>query len=106
MTTKAAGAAAKPLGAQSASAINGNLVSAYPNPAQNVLTVQAQLASKSQVQVSLINLVGQAVISTTTNVADVQRGLELNTSSLAAGLYVVRITTSEGIFTTKVQVKH
>ncbi|MBD2724629.1 M36 family metallopeptidase [Hymenobacter armeniacus] len=98
--------AATPLGTQSASAINGSLVSAYPNPAQNVLTVQAQLASKSEVQVSLINLVGQAVISTTTNVTDVQRGLELNTSTLAAGLYVVRITTSEGIFTTKVQVKH
>ncbi|MBF9221919.1 M36 family metallopeptidase [Hymenobacter ruricola] len=95
-----------PLGTQSANAINGSMVSAYPNPAQNVLTVQAQLASTSDVQLSVVNLVGQAVISTTTNVTAVQRGVELNTSGLAAGLYVVRLTTSEGIFTTKVQVKH
>jgi extracellular elastinolytic metalloproteinase len=93
-------------GTRNPSNVNGSLVSAYPNPAQNVLMVQAQLASKTDVQVSMVNLVGQAVISTTANVADVQRGLELNTSSLAAGLYVVRLTTSEGTFTTKVQVTH
>ena len=98
--------ATTPLGTQSASAINGSLVSAYPNPAQHMLTVQAQLASKTAVQVSLVNLVGQVVSTVSTTAADVQRGLEVNTSTLASGLYVVRVNTSEGVFTTKVQVKH
>ena len=98
--------ATAPLGTPSASALNGSLVSAYPNPAQNVLTIQAQLASKSAVRVSLVNLVGQVVSTTTAPTADLQRGLAVNTSNLAAGLYVVRVSTSEGTFTTKVQVQH
>ncbi|GAA3986208.1 T9SS-dependent M36 family metallopeptidase [Hymenobacter antarcticus] len=95
-----------PLGTQSASAINGSLVDAYPNPTQNVLTIQAQLPSKSAVRVSLVNLIGQVVTTTTAPVGDLQRGLTVNTSNLAEGLYVVRVNTSEGTFTTKVQVKH
>ena len=79
---------------------------AYPNPAQNVLTIQAQLASKSAVRVSLVNLIGQVVTTTTAPVGDLQRGLTVNTSNLAEGLYVVRVNTSEGTFTTKVQVRH
>ena len=98
--------ATTPLGTQSARAISGSVVEAYPNPAQQVLTVQALLASKSAVQVSLVNLVGQVVTTTTAAAADLQRGLALNTSALAEGLYVVRVSTSEGTFTTKVQVKH
>jgi hypothetical protein len=35
-----------------------------------------------------------------------QTGLELNTSQLATGVYVVRVTTSEGTFTTKVSIQH
>ncbi len=98
--------AVAPLSSQSASVINGSLVSAYPNPAQDELTIQSQLSSKSAVQVSLVNLVGQTVVNTTATVAEVQRGLKLNTSALAQGLYVVRVSTSEGTFTTKVQVRH
>ena len=32
--------------------------------------------------------------------------MELNTSGLATGLYVVRLSTSEGNFTTKVTIQH
>ena len=68
--------------------------------------VQAQLASTTGVQVSLVNLVGQVVSTTPATAADLQRGLALNTSALADGLYVVRVRTSEGTFTAKVQVRH
>ena len=98
--------AAAPLSSQSANVIKGSLVSAYPNPAQDVLTIQSQLSSKGDVQVSLVNLVGQVVSTTTATAADVQRGLVLNTSTLATGLYMVRVNTSEGTYTTKVQVQH
>jgi hypothetical protein len=97
---------AMPLSTQSANAIKGSLVSAYPNPAQDVLTIQSQLTSKTDVQVSLTNLVGQVVSNATIPVAQLQRGLTVNTADLATGLYLVHVRTSEGTFTTKVQVKH
>jgi hypothetical protein len=95
-----------PLSTKNTSVRNGSLVSAYPNPAENQLTIQSQLTSQAPVQISLVNLVGQSVISTTASAAEVQRGLPLNTSAVAPGLYVVRVSTSEGTFTTKVQVRH
>jgi len=95
-----------PLSTQSTAVSNGSLVSAFPNPAENMLTIQSQLASTTPVQISLVNLIGQAVVNTTATTAEVQRGLVLNTSALAQGLYVVRVKTSEGTFTTKVQVRH
>ena len=98
--------AATPLGVPSANALKGSLVEAYPNPAHNLLTIQSQLASQSAVQISLVNLVGQVVSTTSTAATTLQRGFEINTSTLAEGLYLVRVSTSEGTFTTKVQVKH
>ncbi|WP_052732668.1 M36 family metallopeptidase [Hymenobacter terrenus] len=98
--------AVMPLGTQSANAINSSLVEAYPNPAQNVLTIQSPLTSKSAVTVSLVNLIGQVVSKATAAATELQRGVAMNTSSLAEGLYIVRVKTSEGLFTTKVQVKH
>ena len=35
-----------------------------------------------------------------------QSGVELNTNRLASGVYVVRVTTSEGTYSTKVSVQH
>ncbi|WP_201977165.1 M36 family metallopeptidase [Hymenobacter rubidus] len=98
--------AVTPLSSQSANVIKGSLVDAYPNPAQNQLTIQSQLASKTAVQVSLVNIVGQVVATTTSSAGEVQRGITLNTADLASGLYIVRVSTSEGTYTTKVQVKH
>ena len=95
-----------PLNTKNISVSNGSLVSAYPNPAENQLTIQSQLPSKTPVQISVVSLIGQSVISTTATAAEVQRGLQLNTSTVASGLYVVRVSTSEGTFTTKVQVRH
>jgi extracellular elastinolytic metalloproteinase len=80
---------------------------AFPNPAQDRLTVRTQLASAAPMHVAVIDLLGKTVLSTTVPTAQMQQtGVELNTSSLATGLYVVRVTTSEGNFTTKVTIQH
>ncbi|MBD2767199.1 T9SS type A sorting domain-containing protein [Hymenobacter sp. BT664] len=59
-------------------------------------------------EVTLLDLLGKAVLTPTcVSAAQMQQnGVELNTSHLAAGLYVVRVTTSDGIFTTKVAIEH
>jgi extracellular elastinolytic metalloproteinase len=86
--------------------VKGSLVEAYPNPAQGQLTVRTQLSSTTPVQIALRDVVGRIAFSTTVSANEVLRGVELNTSSVAAGLYVVQVTTSTGTFSTKVQIQH
>ncbi|WP_345237747.1 M36 family metallopeptidase [Hymenobacter saemangeumensis] len=87
-------------------AAKGSLVQAYPNPAHHQLIVRTQLSSTTPVQIVLRDALGRVAQSTTAPIADLQRGVELNVSSLAPGLYVVQVTTSTGTFATKVQVQH
>ncbi|SFQ65087.1 M36 family metallopeptidase [Hymenobacter arizonensis] len=86
----------------------GNALEAYPNPAQEKLTVRTQLNSAVPMQVIIVDLLGKTVLrSVSVPAARMQQnGLELNTSSIATGVYVVRVTTSEGTFTTKVSIQH
>lgn len=90
---------------------DGSIVSsaleAYPNPAQERLTIRASLTSNTPIQIMVLDLLGQPVLQTTASAAQLQQaGVELNTSHLAAGLYIVRVTTTEGIFTIKVTVQY
>jgi extracellular elastinolytic metalloproteinase len=86
----------------------GSSLEAYPNPAQDLLTVRTQLSSTAPMQVTVVDLLGKTVVQTTTvPVAQMQQnGVALNTSRLATGIYVVRVTTTEGIYTTKVTIQH
>jgi extracellular elastinolytic metalloproteinase len=80
---------------------------AYPNPAQDRLTVRTQLPSAAAMRVTVLDLLGKTVLSTTVPTAQMQQsGVELNTSHLATGLYIVRVATTEGNFTTKVTIQH
>ncbi|MBF9238800.1 M36 family metallopeptidase [Hymenobacter sp. BT683] len=81
---------------------------AYPNPAQDLLTVRTQLTSAAPMQVTVLDLLGKIVVRTASVSATQMRqnGVTLNTSQLASGVYVVRVTTSEGTLTTKVSIQH
>jgi len=97
---------AKALAATSGRAASASL-EAYPNPAHDRLTVRTQLNSAAPIQVAVFDLLGKTVLSATVPVAQMQQaGVELNTGRLSTGLYVVRVTTTEGNFTTKVLVQH
>ena len=87
---------------------NSSALEAYPNPAQDLLTVRTQLGSAAPIQVTVLDLLGKTVVApTSVPVAKMQQsGVELNTSALAAGLYVVRVVTTDGIYTTKVTIRH
>jgi len=86
--------------------VKGSLVEAYPNPAHHQLIIRTQLSSSTPVQVVLRDALGRVAQSSTAAISELQRGLELNTSTLAPGLYVVQVTTSAGTYATKVQVQH
>ena len=84
------------------------LLEAYPNPAQDLLTVRTQLSSTTPMQVTMLDLLGKVVVATTAvPVTQMQQhGTELRTGALASGIYVVRVKTSAGTFTTKVTIQH
>ncbi len=88
-------------------ATGSSALEAFPNPAQDLLTVRTQLSSAAPVQVAVLDLLGQTVLRATAPAVQMQQaGIELNTSRLAAGLYVVRVTTTAGTYTTKVTIQH
>lgn len=69
-------------------------ISVYPNPAQNVLYID----STDEVQsVKIYSVSGSVVIS-----LDKLNGNSIDVSSLASGMYVVRIQTEDGNYTQKV----
>jgi extracellular elastinolytic metalloproteinase len=87
-------------------ATKGSIVDAYPNPAQDQLIVRSQLSATGNVQLTLRDLVGRVAYTSTAGISELQRGITVNTTDLAAGFYVVQVNTNAGTFTTKVQVRH
>jgi hypothetical protein len=71
-------------------------LSLYPNPASDRVNVTSNVAMNS---VSVLNYVGQVVY---TAELSGENAIELNTSSYEAGVYVVQITTANGIVTKRV----
>ncbi|MHA3789829.1 Ig-like domain-containing protein [Flavobacterium hauense] len=67
----------------------------YPNPVIDVLTVSYD---DTITEVSVINMLGQVVISQKTNTDKV----EVNTSKLQNGSYILKVATTKGIATVKV----
>ena len=89
-------------------ASTNSALEAYPNPAENRLTVRTQLNSAAPVQVTLLDMLGKTVLAPVAVPAAQmqQNGTELDISQLANGIYIVRVATTEGTYTTKVTVQH
>jgi hypothetical protein len=69
----------------------------YPNPASESVTIESADMSR----VTMMNAVGQVVYDATTNNAS---KVVLNTATYEAGVYVVRIQTSEGSVSKRVTI--
>ncbi|WBO83659.1 T9SS-dependent M36 family metallopeptidase [Hymenobacter yonginensis] len=87
--------------------LSEQMLEVYPNPARDQVLVRTQVSSKSAVSVQLLTLMGQVVRTQSVSAASLQQnGVQVNTAELANGVYVVRVTTSEGTITKKVSVQH
>ncbi|GGE98610.1 peptidase M36 [Hymenobacter cavernae] len=82
------------------------LLELYPNPANSELTVRLPVKSKTPVQVSLLTTLGKTVQTVSVPTVELQQGTQLNTSSVAAGLYIVQLRSDAGTFTKKVLIQH
>jgi Secretion system C-terminal sorting domain/Redoxin len=78
-----------------------------PNPANEQLRVEYTLKSSTDVQVTLVNTVGQVVRSIQAGaVATGQQFAMVPTADLANGIYVLNLRTAEGQISRKVTVQH
>ena len=72
----------------------------FPNPASEQLFIQANLLESESVNLSLVNLIGQAVWTANTNGTAIQQIIEV--ADLAAGTYLLRLETAKGSAVRKV----
>jgi hypothetical protein len=77
-----------------------NEITVYPNPATSVTNVNFNLAEASKVNITLLDATGKVV----NNVTDAamtagKQSVQVNTSNLATGSYLVKIATDKGSFT-------
>jgi hypothetical protein len=82
-------------------AIIDNSLSVYPNPADEALTVSFD--AKVGANVSLTDIVGNPVYTTTSKVGS--NKINVNTSDLSAGIYILKIATESGMVARKVTIK-
>ena len=75
---------------------NESNVAVYPNPACNVLNVESEAGS----QIFIYNMAGQKVM----NIETADANESINISSLAEGVYVVRVVNGNAVSNTKVSV--
>ncbi len=83
--------------------ITSGVIGIYPNPAHNELTI---IAGNKISNVTISNLIGQVVYSEVASSHAMSGGLwKVNIENLPAGVYVVKITDSEGVKTVSKFVK-
>lgn len=66
-------------------------VKLYPNPAQNIVTVEYLSDADGKVEFSIYNLSGQRVVNSETNAAQGLNIQDINTSELMNGVYIFEI---------------
>jgi len=78
--------------------LNSGSVSIYPNPATDVVNVKSDY---NITNIEVMNYIGQVVYSKKETDS---RLVKINTSSFEAGVYFVKVTTSQGVRTAKITV--
>jgi photosystem II stability/assembly factor-like uncharacterized protein len=68
----------------------------YPNPSNSKITITAMDELQNETKVSIYNVQGEVILSNT-----FQNTIEITTSSLSKGIYLVKIQTDKGIETKK-----
>lgn len=84
---------------------NVESIQMFPNPATEVVNIAIELNEASNTSVSVINMVGQVVLSSDFGMLNGANRVELNVSSLPAGMYLVEINAGNSTQTERLIVK-
>lgn len=88
-------------------AVKSNVgVDLYPNPAQSQANVKITVPNASSASVSVINVLGQVVVSKTANLSAGANLIQVNTAELANGVYNVVIEAENANTVKKLTVSH
>ena len=79
-------------------------INVFPNPATDVLNIAFELNSNQDVTLSLVSIDGKVVNTISSNNTS-KVNETINTSNLSTGLYVLNITSNEGVYTRNIVVK-
>jgi Zn-dependent metalloprotease len=71
-------------------------ISVYPNPAQTELNLDLQLLQSQTVTINLVNVLGQTVMASSSELPAGMNRLRLNTANLPRGVYFLEVMTSGG----------
>jgi PKD repeat protein len=77
--------------------VDFTFVSVYPNPAHDQFTLAFDLISNEQVDIELVNMVGQVVWTQNGSYSSGRHDITVDLSAFANGVYSVRIKTDKGI---------
>ena len=83
--------------------MNGTL-KIYPNPTRGLFNVEFATASATDVEISIVNMVGQ-VISTEVVTVNGLYNNQFDLSNESAGVYFIKFTTEEGVLTERITVE-
>ena len=79
----------------------------YPNPSFNSASLTMSLNKKEQIVVSIIDMQGKEVLRPISGIFDAgEQQVELNTSQLQSGIYLIRIVTANESTAVKMVVRH
>jgi hypothetical protein len=80
--------------------------SVFPNPAVNKANLTFELTSPSAYTIEVYSITGQRmIVNSTQQIATGQQNVELNTTDLASGVYLIKISTSTSQITKKLIIK-
>lgn len=84
--------------------INISNVTVYPNPASNAANINVEMAQNENVNIIIVNALGQIVYNETKSLDAGSHNISLNTENWASGLYNINMTTSKGSATQKLTI--
>jgi Zn-dependent metalloprotease len=80
-------------------------ISVYPNPANNFVMVELQLGASQEVEMNLVNMLGQTLYSSKGNQSSGITKVTINTASLPRGIYLLQVKTPNGMQVRKIELQ-
>jgi hypothetical protein len=79
--------------------------STYPNPAKGIVNVNLELTHASNINITITNTLGEAVMTENRSLNEGSNLVQLNTSSLSAGVYFVSVSSENSKSTSKIVIQ-
>ncbi|MEQ9261777.1 MAG: T9SS type A sorting domain-containing protein [Owenweeksia sp.] len=84
--------------------INVSSLDVYPNPAKDEVYINVENLGSDNINISLVNSVGQLVLSSDERISEHGKVVKLNTSALATGMYVLTVKSDNNSYSQRISV--